>query len=68
MATSKLSKPSVQIGSNAQSANLNKNITSTTHQYIQIIVDDYMLYVSDGAIALYDRVNNQVIHKVNWTT
>ena len=66
MAVSKIPKHGVLIGTRATRASIDSNVEANTPQYLQIAVDDYMLIVSASSIYLYDRINSQVVHKVNW--
>ena len=67
MATSKI-KSGVTKGSNVQKAVIDKNMSSSNLQPIQIVVDGYMLFVNDTGISLYDRTAGTTVHRVNWDT
>ena len=67
MATSTI-KSGVTKGSSVQRAQISKNMSVSNPQQIQIVVDDYMLFVNDTGISLYDRTTETTVHKVNWDT
>ena len=67
MATSTI-KSGVTKGSNVQRTVIDKNMSSSNPQQIQIVVDGYMLFVNDTGITLYDRTAGTTVHKVNWDT
>ena len=72
MATSKIKRPGAQLAYTVKSGSLSAYKNQSTENLVQVIIESdagkYVLQTSNTGIELRDVSNNNLIHKVNWTT